>query len=587
MFVAAGIFSNSSGNGGALDLTFTATGTSLQAGLLVGFLISIITVLVMALTTSRLNVIRAIRDLPDPTVIGRKRRWLVQGGILVLMGSAMLMAGASSSNGVLLLIGPLVLAIGAIRLLRGRIPSRPLRSLASLGVLVWGVVAFNVFGKAFEHGGIGVFITQGFVLVIGALILITENQDAIGAAVRTIGGGAKNMSLRLGLAYPLAKRTRTALNLATYALVVFILTFITIISNMFAQQVDDFAAKISGGFSIRVQSNASNPIGVDSVRGMPGVTAVAPLLSAPAEYAAPKTKGKFKPWFQGATTFDQTLVDQGPPKLSLRPPRYADDRAAYQDVLTRPGLVIVSDFFLQDGAGPPGPPINPGEKVSVRDPLSGRTAELEVAARSEAGFGNAFVMVSPQTMREVFGDAATPTVLFVATAPGADGAAIAARINGDHVDNGADADTFHHIVEGILSNQLQVFGLMRGYLALGLLVGTAGLGVVSVRAVRDRRRQIGVLRSLGFSSVAVRRAFLAESTFVALEGVMTGLLLAIVASWRLIQTGTFGGDSTFRIPFVQLSVMIVGTVIAALLATAIPAIQASRIRPAVALRITD
>ncbi len=48
------------------------------------------------------------------------------------------------------------------------------------------------------------------------------------------------------------------------------------------------------------------------------------------------------------------------------------------------------------------------------------------------------------------------------------------------------------------------FQLMQGFLALGLLVGITGLGVVMVRAVRERRRTIGVLRALGFR-VADRR----------------------------------------------------------------------------------
>ena len=43
-----------------------------------------------------------------------------------------------------------------------------------------------------------------------------------------------------------------------------------------------------------------------------------------------------------------------------------------------------------------------------------------------------------------------------------------------------------------------------------------------VRAVRDRRRQVGVLRALGFVPNQVRRAFVLESGFVALEGILIG-----------------------------------------------------------------
>ena len=52
--------------------------------------------------------------------------------------------------------------------------------------------------------------------------------------------------------------------------------------------------------------------------------------------------------------------------------------------------------------------------------------------------------------------------------------------------------------------------LSDGFLALGLLIGICGLGVVMVRAVRERRRTIGVLRALGFRAKTVERSFLSK-----------------------------------------------------------------------------
>ena len=37
-----------------------------------------------------------------------------------------------------------------------------------------------------------------------------------------------------------------------------------------------------------------------------------------------------------------------------------------------------------------------------------------------------------------------------------------------------------------------------GFMGLGLIVGVAALGVISARAVVERRQQIGVLRAIGF-----------------------------------------------------------------------------------------
>ena len=40
--------------------------------------------------------------------------------------------------------------------------------------------------------------------------------------------------------------------------------------------------------------------------------------------------------------------------------------------------------------------------------------------------------------------------------------------------------------------------LIQGFLGLGLIVGVAALGVISARAVVERRQQIGVMRAIGF-----------------------------------------------------------------------------------------
>jgi len=124
---------------------------------------------------------------------------------------------------------------------------------------------------------------------------------------------------------------------------------------------------------------------------------------------------------------------------------------------------------------------------------------------------------------------------------------------------------------------------------VGLVVGISGLGVIMVRAVRERRREIGILRSLGFQSRTVGRSFLLESAFVALEGLLVGAALAIVTSYQLVTNAEIFGDLdvTFVIPWGEIALVLVVTLIASLAATGWPARQASRIRPAVALRVAD
>jgi putative ABC transport system permease protein len=107
--------------------------------------------------------------------------------------------------------------------------------------------------------------------------------------------------------------------------------------------------------------------------------------------------------------------------------------------------------------------------------------------------------------------------------------------------------------------------------------------------VRERRREIGILRALGFETSTIRRAFLSESAFVALEGILIGTVLAVINTY-LVYTNQFAPDNPgvpFRVPVLTLAVLLASAAVVSLAATAWPARQASRVPPAVALRAAD
>jgi putative ABC transport system permease protein len=108
-----------------------------------------------------------------------------------------------------------------------------------------------------------------------------------------------------------------------------------------------------------------------------------------------------------------------------------------------------------------------------------------------------------------------------------------------------------------------------------------------VRAVRERRRQIGTLRAIGFGARPVGRSFAIETGFVAVEGTVIGTVLALVTLYDIVAMSDSFGEMRFSIPFVPLTLLLLGTVAASLIATIWPTVSASRIRPAVALRMTD
>jgi putative ABC transport system permease protein len=568
----------------AFEMYFSASAATLRFGFSAGFLISLVTVVATSFWVSRQNVIRAIRDLPEPTTVKRRLISSIIGAIAVVLGIVMTMSGFANSDAAAVLAGPLLIALGGMPLLSRFAPRRLVVSLLSGALLVWAIAAFDIAGDAFRNPDISLFVVDGIILVIAAITLISQNQDVIGSLIRRLGGG-RAMSARLGLAYPLSKRGRTGLILAMYSVVAFSLTGITLFAQVFENQIDNFTADVSGGFDVKVRSLASAPIAPDALATVPGVEAVAPVVLGGAEFDA--GRGEFTRW--PIAGFDERLVDRGAPALQEWMPELGStEEDAYRAVLANPEYIIVNEFFLVEGAGgppPAGPPL--GMVVKVRNIETGVDETVTVVALSEAGFDNAFAWRAAPAVEQLLGERASATLSYVAVSPDADAQDVAERINGEFLTQGADAISFERSVAQGLEFQQSFMRLMQGYLALGLVVAIAGLGVVMVRAVRERRREVGVLRALGFQPKAIRRAFIIESGFVAVEGVVVGTVLAIITVWRLIGANSFGDGLEFSVPWLSLLLLIALTLAASLLATVAPAQQASRIKPAVALRIAD
>jgi ABC-type antimicrobial peptide transport system permease subunit len=127
--------------------------------------------------------------------------------------------------------------------------------------------------------------------------------------------------------------------------------------------------------------------------------------------------------------------------------------------------------------------------------------------------------------------------------------------------------------------------LFQGFSGLGLVVGVAAIGVLSVRAVVERRQSIGVLRAIGFKSSMIRTQFLIESSFITLLGIVVGIFLGILQSWLIYnEISKELEGAKFVIPFGEVGILIGITIIASILASVIPANEASKTYPAEALR---
>lgn len=81
----------------------------------------------------------------------------------------------------------------------------------------------------------------------------------------------------------------------------------------------------------------------------------------------------------------------------------------------------------------------------------------------------------------------------------------------------------YHRVENTYLSTFQALG------GLGLLLGTLGLGAVLLRNVMERRRELALLRAVGYRPDHLRRMVIAENAFLLIAGTAIGAASAFIA----------------------------------------------------------
>ena len=179
-----GIFAQ--GQRGIVGLKFAVTPPSLFAGFFIGLAIALITVWGTSVRISRLNIIRAIRDTPEP-LRKTSARHLRLDAAGVIVGAAIFAFGLVRSDPVAALLGPSLTALCLVPLLTTWTSRRLAVSLPSLVLLVYAILAFNLLPSVFDDSDTPVFFVQGLVLVLSGVVLVVANDDRFRMAEQTAG----------------------------------------------------------------------------------------------------------------------------------------------------------------------------------------------------------------------------------------------------------------------------------------------------------------------------------------------------------------------------------------------------------------
>jgi putative ABC transport system permease protein len=593
-----------------ISLGFTVKAASIALAYSIGVLLTLLVVAYSARRVSRMNIVSAIRSLPDPeTKKEGKRRWLWPA-FGILLGLLFVWAGLQARDAVALGVGVSALVLSAVPILsRAGVPDRPLRTAAGLALVCWFTLPIPRLLLGQLKTNFGLFVFGGLMIVIGATWVIAYNSDVLLGGLSATLGRIRPLApvLRMAVAYPLRSLFRTGVTLAMFTLVVFTLVVGSTTTGSMVNAFNDVQA-FGGGFDVRADVSPSTPIANihQALRHANGINAsdfstVAAMSTLPVK--AQQLGQSAKPEDFILHGVDNTFLRNTTYGLSAHATSYPSAAAVWRAVRTHPGLAVIDSlsvphkinygfgatqgfqlggFYLEDHTFAP-------LRVRVRDPQTGHARLLTVIG--------VLAQTAPQTMSglytaqsaltSTFGNRVRPATYLIAVRAGIDPVTTAKHLEAAFLANGMQADALSKLLHDAVSANLAFDRLIEAFMALGLLVGVTALGVISARAVVERRQQIGVLRAIGFRKRMVQLSFLLEASFIALTAIIVGTALGLAVAYNVIDEYARQPSMenlSLNVPWLTLALVFLVVYAVAVLTTLAPARRASRIFPAEALR---
>src|SRR5881396_518076 len=591
---------------GQVPVTFHFDPSSVLIAFVAGTALTWATILLASWRVSHLNIVRAIRDLPEPGTPERSRDVLAAGLLAAAAGLALTAWGFTANTGLGKIPGPPLLSLGLGIAVASRGHARAALTIASAFNLVWILVPVGLLNQQTDNVSIA-FVMTGIILVGSAILIAVFNvSEALRSLLRRANRGAGRPVLSTAVSYPSEKRFRTGMTVAMFALILFMVTLISMVQGLQASSLDTFVRQQSGGYDVIAYTTSYGEI--PNFRqilrenfsdrlflgGWSGVSS-ASVLPAKVQSVGGNRSYDYTLW-----GVDNFLLRSNGYGFTSFLPSYVNESTGLREDLTSRESVWLSLRYNhslaivdRSAAGPnqfvPDESrlrVVPGDRIRAFD-AAGRTVNLTIVGVLEQALQfTSGVFVDQSVVRGVFPAEERYTAYFFQMDPTADVGAFRADLERVFFPYGLQTIDIREEIGRAFDASQQVLTLMEAYLGIGLLVGIAGLAVITLRAVVERRTQIGALRAIGFTRRMVLSVFLLEIALIAVLGVGIGVALGIVFAYKVYLV-YFADIIVFSIPWDRVLLIVGVASIAAIASTAQPAIRASRIPPAEALRYIE
>ena len=625
---------------GAQQFTFSWTLDSLLAGWIWGTLLALLLLWSSALYNAQLNIVRALRGARATVKKG------VPWGILLLQIMALGMTGICALSlalsgfdnalsyatyvllgvGLILLLAPLFTWELPVLFNRQLPVNRWVRyaarnTLGTIGVLflVWTLLLAPVdpLRQRMEPNELA-FIVLGLLQVLAGVLVLTS------FAPQVVGWLAKQrwVTRRTGpvgsvaLAHPLAHPLRTAVVMGMFSITMFSVVVLAGYTEQFDTYSADFVEEAEGEFELLLTSTRARPIdlGDDPDKWEINHSSIGQIDAVGGVYRAPvhleNTDGERMPYLLRGV--DAGFTQHGGLPLHVWDSSLGNTSdEAWSSIEHFDNVVFLdASFGLEstvDGTGLVPLQFSIGDSILLIDfsnPKNTRSAVVGGFLKQSSYIFSPGVWMNAEPVESQF--SGEMTRMYVSVHPSASAteeyegplrpgqgkstgereaaAELEAVLDVELATKNINVQTIADEIMVIQSLVLAILSLFEGYLALGLMVGVAGIGVVTVRNVSERRKTIGMLRAIGFRRRHVVRLFSTEVSWVAVLGMLNGLTIGYGFHVVLYKAIWEDEGAAFSFPWASTIMLFLAGWLVVLITTYLPVRRASTIPPSAALR---
>ena len=634
-------FSSVFASAGADVFSFHVDSSSLLAGWFWGFHIAMLTMFGSSLWSSRMIIVHALKNVPQRVpkhvpwalylfVIGALGLMLLSGGFFLIGSGALahsvwIVLGCSA---VLFLCPILFWIVPVLRTKRapdGSLPTfreAPRRTIGLIGVflLTWTALPSSLDPvRADLTPNEFSFIIIGLVQVLAGVLVLSSLAPLMIRGLLRLASFRSGPVVPVALSYPLHKPLRTAVVMGMFSITVFSVVVLSGYTLQFENYSSTFVEESEGEFELMLSAARSRPLQLEG-----------PISEWELEHADAdridavgrvyRTQAFIENEEAERSPYILRGVDEGFASHGGLPLHIWDDslgdssEEAWSTMLQRGDVVFVdASFGLEssiDGASVGVFSVLVGENITIidaqqpshrREMVVGGILEQSsylfsagvwmpsepVIEQYDGSLTRVYVSVS-ENSRASEGFESDEVRYFSAAGKSASereaATELAENLRLDLEKEGVDVSLIAEDVALIQALVLSILALFEGYLAIGLIIGIAGIGVVTYRSVSERRKHIGMLRALGFTKGMVMRVHLIEIGWISLLGILNGVVVALMFHVGLHSAVWEEEGAVLVLPWATVLWVVLGGAVLVYLATYSPVRAASKIEPSEALR---